>query len=65
MMPHLGWPEIILILVIVVLIFGVGRISKVFGELGEGIRAFKEGLSGKNDKEEDLSQENDNKGEEK
>jgi len=33
-------------LVIVLLVFGVGRISKIAGELGSGIRAFKEGLSG-------------------
>jgi sec-independent protein translocase protein TatA len=31
---------------VVILIFGVGRISKIGGELGAGIRAFKEGLSG-------------------
>jgi sec-independent protein translocase protein TatA len=30
----------------VVLLFGVGRISKVFGELGSGIRAFRQGLQG-------------------
>lgn len=35
------------ILLIVILIFGVGRISKVAGELGKGIRSFKDGLSGK------------------
>jgi sec-independent protein translocase protein TatA len=28
------------------LVFGVGRISKIAGELGSGIRAFKDGLSG-------------------
>jgi sec-independent protein translocase protein TatA len=31
---------------IVVLLFGVGRISKISKELGSGIRAFKEGLQG-------------------
>jgi len=43
---HLGYLEILVIIVIVLLLFGPGRISKVAGELGEGIRAFKEGLSG-------------------
>ena len=35
------------ILLIIILLFGVGRISKVAGELGKGIRSFKDGLSGK------------------
>ncbi len=40
----LGTPELLILLVIVVLLFGVGRISKVSGELGKGIRSFREGL---------------------
>ncbi len=43
-MPNLGPTELIIVLVIVVLLFGAGRISKIAGELGSGIRAFKEGL---------------------
>jgi sec-independent protein translocase protein TatA len=42
----LGIPELVIILVIVIVLFGVGRVSKVFGELGSGIRAFKDGLKG-------------------
>jgi sec-independent protein translocase protein TatA len=42
----IGVPELLIILVIVILLFGVGRISKVAGELGKGIRSFKEGLEG-------------------
>ena len=38
-----GW-EWVIILIIVLLIFGVGRISKLGSELGKGIRAFREGM---------------------
>ena len=41
---RLGAPELILILVIIVLLFGVGRVSKIAGELGSGIRSFRDGL---------------------
>lgn len=44
-------PEILLVVVILLLIFGVGRISKIGGELGSGIKAFKDGLSGKDETE--------------
>ena len=50
----LGLPrgaEWIVILVIVVLLFGPGRIGKIAGELGRGIRAFRDGLG--KDKQED------------
>jgi sec-independent protein translocase protein TatA len=53
MFGKLGWPELIILLVIVLLVFGVGRIGKIAGELGSGIRAFKEGLSGEKDKQEE------------
>ena len=40
-----GW-EWIVILVIVVLVFGVGRISKISGEIGSSIRSFRKGIKG-------------------
>lgn len=40
-MFRLGTTELIIILVIVLILFGVGRIGKIAGELGGGIRAFK------------------------
>lgn len=45
-MAGLGPPELIIILVIVLLVFGVGRISRVPGEMGKGMRAFREGIEG-------------------
>lgn len=45
MLPiHFGTTELIVILVIVILLFGAGRISRIAGELGSGIRAFREGI---------------------
>lgn len=44
MIPHLGTPELIVILVIVVLIFGVNKIPQLGKGLGEGIRNFKSTL---------------------
>lgn len=41
----LGATELIVILVIVIVIFGVGRVSKIGGELGKAIREFRTGLS--------------------
>lgn len=49
MFGQIGLPEIIIILVIVLLVFGVGRISKVSEELGKSIRSFRKGLSGEDE----------------
>ncbi|MBI3361935.1 MAG: twin-arginine translocase TatA/TatE family subunit [Chloroflexi bacterium] len=43
---RLGPTELIIIFAIVVLLFGVGRIGQIAGELGKGVRSFREGLSG-------------------
>ncbi len=46
---RLGPTELLVILGIVVILFGVGRIGKIAGELGTGIRSFRDGLSGKSE----------------
>jgi len=53
-----GLPELLIILVIIILLFGPGRIGKVAGELGKGIRSFKNGLSEKKEDEEKTPEEN-------
>ncbi|MCL4529127.1 MAG: twin-arginine translocase TatA/TatE family subunit [Chloroflexi bacterium] len=45
-MFDIGVPELLIILVIVILLFGVGRIGKIAGEMGKGIREFRDGLNG-------------------
>ena len=40
-----GW-EWIIILVIVIILWGPGRIGKLSGELGKSIKAFRDGLNG-------------------
>ena len=44
MLPRIGLPEIVVVLVIALLVFGPGRITKVAGELGKSINAFQSGL---------------------
>lgn len=43
-MPSLGLPELLIILVVVILLFGVGRVSRIGGELGSAVANFRKGL---------------------
>ena len=51
MIGKFGTGELLIVLVIVLLIFGVGRITKIAGEMGSGLRAFREGLKGEESEE--------------
>lgn len=51
-----GLPELLIILVIVILLFGVGRLGKVGEELGKGIRNFRRALSSSEEKEEETEE---------
>jgi sec-independent protein translocase protein TatA len=51
MFTRFGPLELIILLVIVVLLFGPGRIGKIAGEIGKGIKSFRDGLS--NDKDDE------------
>ena len=55
--PTLGPTELILILVIVIIFFGVGRLPEVFGGLGRGIREFRRAAKDEGEEGEDLLQE--------
>ncbi len=48
-MVHFGTTELIIVLVIIILLFGVGRISKVAREMGKGVREFRSGISGQDE----------------
>lgn len=39
---NLGGPELIFLLVIVLIVFGAGKLPDVFGQLGRGVRTFRE-----------------------
>jgi len=39
---NIGGPELIFILVLVLIVFGAGRLPEVFGQLGKGIRTFRD-----------------------
>src|SRR4051794_5160307 len=44
-MPEIGPVELIIILVIVTMLFGVGRLPEVFGSVGRGVREFRQAMS--------------------
>ena len=60
-MFKLGGMEWVIILVIVVLLFGPGRIGKIAGELGKGIKNFREGLGAKDTQAEEPENKDENK----
>lgn len=43
-MPNLGIPELLIILAIIVLLFGVGKLPQLGKGIGEGIRNFKQAV---------------------
>ena len=45
----IGIPELVIVLVIVMIIFGVGRLSEVGGAMGKAIREFRKGQSDKDE----------------
>ena len=60
-----GMPEMIIILVIVLVVFGAGKLPEIAGAMGKSIRNFKKAADGKEDIEIKAVSENDDKKETK
>ena len=52
-MPNIGFPEIVVLLVLALIIFGPKRLPELGKSLGKGIREFRGSISGENDEDED------------
>jgi sec-independent protein translocase protein TatA len=49
--PHLGVPELLIILLIIIIVFGVGKLPELGGALGRSIREFRKATSGLDEEE--------------
>lgn len=57
MLNNIGLPGLLLIAVVVLVLFGRGKISSLMGEVGKGITAFKKGVNdGTKEIEEDTAE---------
>ncbi len=55
MLNNIGLPGLLLIAVVVLVLFGRGKISSLMGEVGKGITAFKRGVKDSDDELDDKS----------
>ena len=54
-MPKFGALEIVLILVVILIIFGVGKLPQVGGAIGKSIKEFRKERSGEGEKDKDVA----------
>jgi sec-independent protein translocase protein TatA len=59
-MGNIGWTGIIIIAILVVILFGKGKISSIMGDLAKGIKSFKKGLSDDNSEKDNSTNNSDN-----
>ena len=57
-MGNIGWTGIIIIAILIVILFGKGKISSLMGDVAKGIKSFKKGMSDDNTSENDSSNNN-------
>ena len=55
-MPHMGGMEIGLIVLLVLVVFGVGKLPQVGGAMGKGIREFRKAKAGELDEPRETEQ---------
>jgi sec-independent protein translocase protein TatA len=56
-MGNIGWSGIIIVAVLIVILFGRGKISSIMGDVAKGIKSFKKGMSDDTDQTEKISPE--------
>lgn len=56
-MPHLGAPELLILLIIGVVFFGAGKLPQLGSSLGSGIKNFKKAMNGEEGGEDDDDEE--------
>ena len=62
-MGNIGWTGIIIVAILIVILFGKGKISSIMGDLAKGIKSFKKGMSddnSSNDSNDSSNQNSDN-----
>jgi|TARA_B110000211_G_scaffold13941_1_gene14490 sec-independent protein translocase protein TatA len=57
-MGNIGWTGIIIIGILIVILFGKGKISSIMGDLAKGIKSFKKGMSDDNTPDDNNSNNN-------
>ena len=64
-MGNIGWTGIIVIAILVVILFGKGKISSIMGDLAKGIKSFKKGMSDDNSENDSSNNKSNNSNSEK
>jgi sec-independent protein translocase protein TatA len=57
----IGWAEVLLIALIILLLFGAKKIPELMKGLGKGVKSFKDGMNTKDDELDDLNKKRENK----
>tara|TARA_B100000959_G_C14726818_1_gene519278 strand:- start:327 stop:533 length:207 start_codon:yes stop_codon:yes gene_type:complete len=56
-MGNIGWSGIVIVAILIVLLFGRGKISSIMGDVAKGIKSFKKGMSDDSDQTKNIQSE--------